>query len=221
MNERRVYWAGDLFDHKDLIGNLLLSEAFNRLGEGRWKAVLPQENEANAVRNTDIRDGDLKMVFEADALVANFDGADLDSGTVAEFCFAKFLDLPTVLLRTDFRDNNDRSTCPDPWNLMCSGYPRTIALCRPAIRELNEQRKCANSSSEAIRAYCENLAARILEALESQTACPSFSGAGLPDLRRQYRLALQSAGGSLPRQFPDSILNPLIEAKIQRGIYHD
>ena len=115
---KKVYWAGGLFDLKDLIGNRMLADAFDRQAAGRWQAVLPQENEANGTRSDSIRDNDLEMLFSSDAVIANFDGTDLDSGTVAEFCFAKFLDLPAVLLRTDFRNNNDVATCPDPWNLI-------------------------------------------------------------------------------------------------------
>lgn len=53
----------------------------------------------------------------------NFDGAELDSGTVVEFVIAKFADIPAVLLRTDFRRGGDSHR--DPWNLMVSDWPRT------------------------------------------------------------------------------------------------
>ena len=43
MKARKVYWAGDLFDLKDLIGNRFLTDAFERQSAGRWQAVLPQD----------------------------------------------------------------------------------------------------------------------------------------------------------------------------------
>ena len=47
---------------------------------------------------------DFELLYNCDCLIANLDGPDPDSGTVVEFCFAKMLDMPAVLLRTDFRD---------------------------------------------------------------------------------------------------------------------
>ena len=49
----------------------------------------------------------------------------LDSGTVVEFVYAKLLDIPAVILRTDFRGGGDQDTDGDAWNLMVSFYPRT------------------------------------------------------------------------------------------------
>ena len=43
MKAKKVYWAGDLFDLKDLIGNRFLADAFERQAAGRWQAVLPQD----------------------------------------------------------------------------------------------------------------------------------------------------------------------------------
>lgn len=40
-----------------------------------------------AARSDSIRDSDLEMLFTADAVIAQFDATDLDSGTVVEFCF--------------------------------------------------------------------------------------------------------------------------------------
>ena len=80
MGQKKVYWAGDLFDLKDLIGNRMLANAFNRESDGRWHAVLPQDFESAAAPDA-IRDNDLEQLFLSNALVANFDGTDLDSGT--------------------------------------------------------------------------------------------------------------------------------------------
>jgi hypothetical protein len=61
-----------------------------------------------------------------DLALFNFDGPELDSGTVAEFMLAKFADIPCLLLRTDFRRGGDHGE--DQWNLMLSFYPRTRSL---------------------------------------------------------------------------------------------
>ena len=122
--QNSVYFAGDLFNHKDLTGNLLLAEAIERESSRRYVCVLPQHLEQSTSRSIDIRNNDLRKIVSADLILVNFDGTELDSGTVIEFLFAKTLDVPAVILRSDFRSAGDQER-GDPWNLMCSGYHRT------------------------------------------------------------------------------------------------
>ena len=200
---KKVYWAGDLFDLKDLIGNRMLADAFERQAAGRWHAVLPQESAANGARSDSIRDNDLEMLFTSDAVVANFDGADLDSGTVVEFCFAKFLDLPVVLLRTDFRNNNDAATCPDPWNLMCSGFPRTEVVLYPAMQKI---------ASLDFASMKSDLGRRIVEALDRCAAMPPVASS--PEAAfAAFRHAVHSAGGTMPSLFPDDRIRAILDAR--------
>ena len=200
---KRVYWAGGLFDLKDLIGNRVLADAFDRRADGRWQAVLPQESEENGTRSDSIRDNDLEMLFTSDAVVANFDGADLDSGTVVEFCFAKFLDLPTVLLRTDFRNDNDAATCRDPWNLMCSGFPRTEVVLYHAMKE---------SARLDFASMTDSLAARIVQALDRCAAMPPAAGS-VEAAFAAFRQAVYSAGGTMPERFPDDRIRAILEER--------
>ena len=123
-NSFSVYFAGDLFNHKDLIGNLLLSQSIEKESGERYVCIVPQHLEQSTSRSIDIRNSDLSEVVKADLILVNFDGTELDSGTVIEFLFAKALDIPAVILRSDFRSAGDQER-GDPWNLMCSGYPRT------------------------------------------------------------------------------------------------
>ena len=74
-----------------------------------------------------ISNSDLSEIVKSDLILLNFDGAELDSGTVIEFLFAKALDIPAVILRSDFRAAGDQER-GEPWNLMCSGYPRTRTI---------------------------------------------------------------------------------------------
>ena len=86
MTEKRlkIYFAGDLFDHKDLAGNLLIAEAIEKYSNGRYQIMLPQDGECEVENRTSqsIRDADFYLLFNSDLIVANFDGPDLDSGTV-------------------------------------------------------------------------------------------------------------------------------------------
>ena len=68
--------------------------------------------------------------IESEVAVFAFDGTELDSGTVVEFMFAKFLDIPAVVYRTDFRGGSGEEATEagdsvNRWNLMVSYYPRT------------------------------------------------------------------------------------------------
>jgi len=203
MKAKKVYWAGDLFDLKDLIGNRFLADAFDRQSAGRWQAVLPQESECSTEMGDSIRDDDLDLLFASDAVVANFDGADLDSGTVVEFCYAKFIDIPTVLLRTDFRNNNDTVTCPDPWNLMCSGFPRTEVLLYNAMKE---------SARTDFASMTMLLGMRIVHALDRCAAMPPIAKTP-EDAFFAFKHAVCSVGGTMPERFPDSRIRELITAR--------
>ena len=200
MEPKQAYWAGDLFDLKDLIGNRVLADAFEREACGRWKAHLPQEQESNGDRADAIRDDDLEALFASDALIANFEGPDLDSGTVVEFCFAKFLGLPTVLLRTDFRNANDPATCPDPWNLMCSGYPATETVLFHAMKETRGREFASATAS---------LARQIVQALERCMVVPPVAKTQ-DEAFAVFRHAVLTAGGALPERFPDERIRAIV-----------
>ncbi len=124
-----VYFAGGLFSHKDLIGNEILANAVERKSGGKFHCVLPQKFEQRKDHPKEIRDTDIMAVISCDLAIFNYDGTELDSGTVVEFMFAKFADIPSLLLRTDFRGGGDCTGegVSFPWNLMTSFYPRTKA----------------------------------------------------------------------------------------------
>src|SRR5262245_39227269 len=97
-----VYLGGELFSLKHLIGNAWLAEAIYEKSHGRFRIVLPQDFFQLRGRSArTIRDYNLRALVGCDLALLNFDGSDLDSGTVVEFMFAKFADVPAVLLRTD------------------------------------------------------------------------------------------------------------------------
>lgn len=216
----KIYFAGDLFDHKDLAGNLLLANAVERLSGNRYQLLLPQDGECEVVSRTSqsIRDEDFKLLFNSDLLIANFDGTDLDSGTVVEFCFAKMVDMPTVLLRTDFRDSGDH-TLPDgePWNLMCSHFPRTEVLYLNAMARYHECRKNAGKAEELLTGFYTSIASDVVNALDR--VCQQKSWLGANELSRQYHVALKSVGGSVEAAFPDEAFEQLIASKSATGLF--
>ena len=122
-----VYFAGELFNAKHLSGNAGLAAAIQHKSGGRLNCMLPQTLESREEGAHFIRDEDLEHLISADIALFNFDGSEIDSGTVVEFMVAKFADIPALLLRTDFRRGGDQGQ--DPWNLMLSFYPRTETCC--------------------------------------------------------------------------------------------
>ena len=152
MTTFTVYFAGDLFDHKHLAGNELLARAVDRRSGGGYACVLPQDLEQASERMVDIRNQDLMQVMACDLGLFNFDGTDLDSGTVVEFMMAKMLDIPSVLLRSDFRASGDQEREGDDWNLMCSFYPRSRTVQFNAMAWYQEARRDGGSEDDASEA---------------------------------------------------------------------
>lgn len=215
----KVYFAGDLFDAKDLGGNLLLAQAIEKISAGRYLILLPQDGECEVKERTaqSIRDEDFRLLLSCDVLVANFDGTDLDSGTVVEFCFAKMLDIPTVLLRTDFRDGGDAGL-PDspPWNLMASHFPRTEILHLNSMLMYHESRRESNIPA-IIDHYYHSVAVKVVEALDQVT---SEKGWLKPDeLPSVFANTLKSISGNEVPIFSDSEIAEIIEGKMNSGLY--
>ena len=215
-----VYFAGDLFDSKDLGGNLLLAEAIERESAGRYQIMLPQngECEKNCRTSQSIRDADFELLLKCDTIAANFDGPDLDSGTVVEFCFAKMVDMPAVLLRTDFRNGGDRSL-PDgsPWNLMCSHYPRTEVRHINAMQLYHECKKQYSDNSSLLREYYNRIARIVIGALDKAVSEKSWLHA--EELPGQYERAVKSIGGSLSKTLTPEICKLITAGKIATDLF--
>ncbi len=128
-----VYFGGELFSTKHLLGNAVLAEAIRRRSDGRFLPLMPQVLEQRDTTAQAIRDQDIRALLSCDLGLFHYDGPELDAGTVVEFMLAKFADIPAVLLRTDFRGSGEISISGEPWNLMTSFYPRTISVVLDAM----------------------------------------------------------------------------------------
>ena len=200
-----IYWAGTLFNHKELIGNLMLAKAVESMSDGRYAVRLPQDVQTPPTATAiDIRNADLKELIQCDAIVANFDGAELDSGTVVEFCIAKALDMPTVLLRTDFRNVGDADGIP--WNLMCAGWPRTEILWINSL---------ADYHNHTIEDFHNNLARRIIQSLDKAFAMKPWLSTD--DAAAHFRCTVQSIGGDLSEMLTDETIAVIVERKHRNG----
>lgn len=216
----KVYFAGDLFNAKDLGGNALLANAIEKRSNHRYQIMLPQDGECEVCERTSqsIRDADFELLYNCDLITANFDGTDLDSGTVVEFCFAKMVDMPAVLLRTDFRNSGDH-TLPDgePWNLMCSHFPRTNVLHINAMVQYHNCKNSAASLAELLENFYNSVADGVIAALDDVARQPSWLKK--EQLLSQYQTAIKSIGGSLGTLLNDDTLKNISESKAQSGLY--
>ena len=165
-----VYFAGELFSVKHLVGNAALADAIARLSCSRFVCVLPQTLENRAMSAHEIRDQDIVALLNCDLAIFNFDGPELDSGTVAEFMLAKFADIPSLLLRTDFRRAGDQAA--EPWNLMLSFYPQTKTLCLNSMEiyklSIGRDRSPVNAGLSMV----DSVAAAIIKELEMLNQFP-------------------------------------------------
>ena len=173
-----VYFGGELFSLKHLVGNAWLAEAIYEKSHGRFRCVLPQDFvELRGRSSRAIRDYNLRALVACDLALFNFDGSDLDSGTVVEFMCAKFGDIPSILLRTDIRNAGDHRA--EPWNLMASFFPRTTTVIVPGLFNYRgtlrrrQQRRVAHDlhlagqhSSAAAQLTCDHVATQCVRAFE-------------------------------------------------------
>jgi len=168
---RTVYLAGELFSAKHLAGNAALAHHISELSGGRFRCILPQDLPQD-VSSHATRDQDLLALLACDAALFHYDGLELDSGTVVEYLFAKFADIPAVLLRTDFRHAGDQKE-GDPWNLMNSFYPRTATLWINSMEIYHQHlRKEDSTPLLAADALTRHVASHICAALDKVLALP-------------------------------------------------
>ena len=218
-----IYFAGELFDHKHLIGNALLASHIERLSDGRYRCLLPQDMEQTSSRAVDIRNQDLIGVATCDLALFNFDGSDLDSGTVVEFVYAKLLDIPSVILRTDFRGGGDQDSEGDAWNLMASFYPRTRNVTLNAMAWYQEEAQKGSSVADASARYCDRIASAIVAALDEVRAETPHLGAAPDGIERLYRWALRFPGSGLAERMAgdgslEDAIHRLVRHKLERGL---
>ncbi|XPV74950.1 MAG: nucleoside 2-deoxyribosyltransferase [Desulfovibrio sp.] len=224
---RSIYFAGELFDQKHLTGNVFVAQYIDKVSQGRYRTMLPQNIEVAEGRTEDIRNNDLLHLLLCDVAIFNFDGLELDSGTVVEFMMAKMLDVPCVCLRSDFRSSGDQlvnqsgvdtSGQADPWNLMCSFYPRSISFCYNSMQWYHEAGG-GNGSTDFVEPLYTRIANALIENLDKAVALPSLAGSDLEKIEMIYRWAMKYPGPTFEKLCEDKINLPtLIEQKLAKGV---
>lgn len=206
-NKYKAFFAGELFDHKHITGNLLLAQKIEKLSDSLYECILPQDWKGVKFDNAiDIRNKNFKLIMQSDVIVFNFDGVDLDSGTVAEFMFAKMLDIPAILLRTEHR--NKGYLFGDDWNLMVNGFPRTTIVKHAALELYNyfglekTHEKIAKSVINAVK-----------KVMNQEPVLKSYD-----ETISAYQHVIKSCGSGLNKIISDELLNELISSKLKKSL---
>ena len=218
-NQFTVYFAGSLFNHKDLIGNALLAEYIEKCSDNKYCCCLPQNEEQHQTTALDIRNQDITKLIECDLGLFNFDGTELDAGVVVEFMIAKFLDIPAVILRSDFRTCGEKEIGGEDWNFMCSFYPRTRVITLNAITSYQEALQENQTLNKSIESYYSRIARLVIENLDSVRKEEPLLKGDQKRLETLYQWALTFPGGGIDKlASSDSFVDHLLAAKIKKGI---
>ena len=127
---KKIYLAGPLFNLAEKEFNVRFAEAIEsrmKYDQKDVEVILPQERAPKFLHLENgmklVFEDCLKMVAEADIVIAILDGPDADSGTGVELGYAYAVKTPIVGVRTDFRISEDRGL-----NLMLSSICNTLVL---------------------------------------------------------------------------------------------
>ena len=218
-NPFTIYFGGSLFNHKDLTGNALLAEYIEKCSDDKYRCCLPQNLEQHQTTAVDIRNKDITKVLECDLGLFNFDGTELDAGVVVEFMLAKFLDIPAVILRSDFRTCGEKEVGGEDWNFMCSFYPRTRIVKINAIISYQEAVAESQTLNETIDSYYSRIARLIIENMDTVRKEKPLLKGDFKRLETLYQWALTFPGGGIDKlNSGTSFVDQILAAKIKKGI---
>ncbi len=218
-NTFTVYFAGSLFNHMELTGNALLAQHIEKRSENKYRCFLPQDVEQHQTSAREIRNGLIMKLIGCDLGLFSFDGTELDTGVVVEFMLAKFVDMPAVILRSDFRTCGEKEIGGEDWNFMCSFYPRTKIVQLNAILSYQAVLERSQSREDAINRYYSQIADLVIESLDSVRKEEPLLKNDNKKLEALYQWALTFPGGGIEKMIGDkNFVNRIFADKIQKGI---
>ncbi len=226
-----VYFASEFFSLQHLIGNAYLAEAIYEKSHGKYLCVLPQNIEQRRTASHSVRDAEIQTLLNCDLGLFCYGGTELDSSTVAKFMFAKFADIPAVILHSDCRQTGHNESAQ--WNRMTSFYPRSVTVAldsvgiyksgtqthlrAPARRnKLDEVVRLAGQHSSAdAQNMCEHIAATCVNAFDRVAAMEPVMPKHLREEVYQW-LALMPGFQGKPKS-----LRHKFEDVLERKVEHD
>ena len=173
-----------------------------------------------------IRDQDLRTVMECEALAlfnCDLDGSELPPGAVVEYMYAKMLDIPAVILRTDFRGGGDQDADGDPWNLMASFYPRTRILHLDGMQWYQDALAQGGDATQVSARFHQRIAREVIELLDEVRSLAPIIEGEQAGAEGTYRWALRLAGGRLAQLISedgalDDAVHRIVSEKFTKGL---
>ena len=170
-----------------------------------------------------IRDQDLRAVMECELSLFNFDGSEIPPGAVVEYMYAKMLDIPSVILRSDFRGGGDQAGEGDPWNLMASFYPRTRVLHLDGMQWYQESLAQGGDAAQVSARFQKRIAEEVIELLDEVRSDEAIMEGGRQGAESTYRWAIRLAGGGLAEHVAgdgslDEYVSSVVSTKIEKGL---
>jgi hypothetical protein len=182
-----VYFASEFVGLDHLIGNAYLAEAIYEKSHGRYLCVLPQNRDQRRTDLHSVRDAEIHALLDCDLGLFSCGGKRFDSETAVKFMFAKFADIPSVILRCDSRQSGDQENVPR--DLATNFYPRTadvvlssIGLYKAAIQSRVRTTVRRNKLNEIVRLAGQHSSA------DAQTMCERIAEACVLAFDRVMRI---------------------------------
>ncbi|MEZ4657680.1 MAG: hypothetical protein R2911_08920 [Caldilineaceae bacterium] len=142
----------------------------------------------------------------------------LDSGTVAEFMYAKALDIPAVLFRSDLRSRGE-SADRNSWNLMCSYYPRTQVVQFNGMARHKEAAQDGATLAQITERMYNRIAAELIAALDQVRQEPPLPKGDASQILSWYQWAVRFPGSGYEELFAaPGYLEGVLERKRERGL---
>ena len=131
--------------------------------------------------------------------------------------FAKALDVPAVLFRSDLRVSGDQGR--DDWNLMCSFYPRTEIVQFNAMAWYKEINEDSNSLDETIERLYTRIASKVIEGLDAVRKIPPLPKGDQAQIEELYRWALRFAGSGLEKfSAKPGYIEQIVARKLEKAL---
>jgi len=156
----KIYLAGPLFSAAERDFNARLTAILRSKGHEVW---LPQESEQETMTPKEIFEKDVEGIDWAEAVVANMDGADPDSGTCWE-CGYAYKKKYVIVFRTDFRIScemrGDQQAMPAAAMFPADMAPYNLMLTESADVRLDLFRESVEQVAAKIDAALKSLSPR-------------------------------------------------------------
>lgn len=206
MAEYNIYCTGSAFSVSEMTGNVFINVYLRKQSQGKYLCKLVQDILPEEINPHKVRDEKLLTLMRSDLAIFLFEGSDYDSDTMADFIQAKNFDIPSVILRSDFRDSN--ADC---------FYPRTEVIQMNSKKLYSEAMNAENNVKSVLDNLYAKTAQALIPALDKLLEAPSTLKKNHLSPEQFYESALTLVGIDR-KNIPDNFIADLIQAKRDKNL---